>query len=37
MPTMSDKDIAALTLPELLDLIRRLMDEVELRAMELTE
>lgn len=31
---MNDHDIAQLTLPELLDLIRRLLDEVELRAME---
>lgn len=33
---MTDEAIAAMTLPELLELIRRLMDEVELRAMELT-
>lgn len=33
---MSDETIAALTLPELLELIRRLTDEVEIRAMELS-
>ena len=33
---MKDSDIAKLTLPELLELIHRLMDEVELRAMELS-
>lgn len=33
---MTDEAIAAMTLPELLELIRWLMDEVELRAMELT-
>lgn len=32
--TLSDEQIAKLTLPELLDLIRRLLDEVELRAMQ---
>ena len=33
---MSDKDIAALTLPELIELVKRLLDEIELRAMELS-
>lgn len=32
--TLSDEQIAKLTLPELLDLIRQLLDEVELRAMQ---
>lgn len=31
---MSDKDIAAITLPELIDLVKRLLEEIELRAME---
>ena len=31
---MSDKDIAAMTLPELIELVKRLLDEIELRAME---
>ena len=30
---MSDKDIAAMTLPELIELVKRLLDEIELRAM----
>lgn len=33
---MSDKDIAAITLPELTELVKRLLDEIELRAMELS-
>ena len=33
---MSDKDIAAITLPELIDLVKRLLYEIELRAMELS-
>lgn len=33
---MTDEDIAKLTLPELIELVQRLMDEVEIRAMELT-
>ena len=33
---MSDKDIAALALPELIELVKRLLDEIELRAMELS-
>ena len=32
---MTDKEIAKLSDPELIDLIRRLMDEVELRFMQL--
>lgn len=32
---MMDEDIAKLTLPELLELIRKLLNEVELRAMQL--
>ena len=32
--TLSDEQMAKLTLPELLDLIKRLLDEVELRAMQ---
>lgn len=31
---MPDKDIAAMTLPELIDLVKRLLEEIELRAME---
>jgi len=31
---MLDKDIAAMTLPELIELVKRLLDEIELRAME---
>lgn len=31
---MTDEQIAKLTLPELIDLIKRLMDEVEIRAMQ---
>ena len=34
---MKDRDIVKLSLPELIELIHRLMDEVETRAMELTE
>ena len=34
--TMNDEDIARLTIPELIELIRRLLDEVEVRSMELT-
>ena len=33
---MTDKEIASLTLPELLALMRRLMEEIELRCMELS-
>ena len=33
---MNDEDIARLTIPELIELIRRLLDEVEVRSMELT-
>lgn len=33
---MTDEDIAKLTLPELLELIQKLLNEVELRAMQLT-
>lgn len=32
---MNDEDIARLTIPELIELIRRLLDEVEVRSMEL--
>ena len=32
---MSEEDIARLTIPELIELIQRLMDEVEVRTMEL--
>ena len=32
---MSDEDIARLTIPELIELIHRLLDEVEVRMMEL--
>ena len=31
---MSDKEIASLTIPELTELVKRLLDEIELRAME---
>ena len=31
---MNDRDIAKLTLPEILDLIRRLLEEIEIRAMQ---
>ncbi len=31
---MNDEDIAKLTLPELIELIQRLLDEIEVRAME---
>ena len=31
---MSDEQIARLTLPELIDLIKRLIEEVEIRAMQ---
>ena len=33
---MSKEDIAKLTLPELIELIQRLLDEIEVRAMELS-
>ena len=33
---MSEEDIAKLTLPELIELIQRLLEEIEVRAMELT-
>ena len=33
---MNDKDITKLTLPELIELIQRLLDEVEVRTMELS-
>lgn len=33
---MSDEEIARLTISELADLIRRLLEEIEIRAMELT-
>ena len=32
---MSDEDIARLTIPELIELIQRLLEEIEVRAMEL--
>lgn len=32
---MNDEDISKLALPELIELIQRLLDEVEVRAMEL--
>ena len=32
---MNDEDITKLTLPELIELIQRLLDEVEVRTMEL--
>ena len=31
---MTDEDIAKLTLPELIELVQRLLDDVEVRAME---
>lgn len=34
MTQMSDEQIAKLTLPELIDLIKRLVEEVEIRAMQ---
>ena len=34
--TMNDEDIARLTIPELTELIRRLLEEIEVRAMELS-
>ena len=34
MPMMTDEEIAALTLPELIELIIRLLEETELRCME---
>jgi len=34
MAAMSDEQIARLTLPELIDLIKRLIEEVEIRAMQ---
>lgn len=34
--TMTDKEIAKLSLPELIELVKRLMEEIELRYMELT-
>ena len=33
---MSDEDIARLTISELIELIHRLLEEIEVRAMELT-
>ena len=33
---MNDEDITKLTLPELIELIQRLLDEVEVRTMELS-
>lgn len=33
--TMTDKEIAKLSLPELVELIKRLLEEVELRYMQL--
>jgi hypothetical protein len=33
---MSDEQIAKLTLPELIELIKRLLDEVEIRAMQVS-
>lgn len=33
---MNDEDITKLTLPELIELIQRLLNEVEIRVMELT-
>ena len=33
---MNDEDIARLTIPELIELIHRLLDELEVRAMELS-
>ena len=33
---MSDEDIARLTIPELIELIHRLLEELEVRAMELS-
>ena len=33
---MSDKEIASLTIQELTELVKRLLDEIELRAMELS-
>lgn len=32
---MNDEDITKLTLPELIELIQRLLEEIEVRAMEL--
>jgi hypothetical protein len=32
---MTDEDIAKLTSPELIDLIKRLLDEIEIRLMQL--
>ena len=32
---MSEEDIARLTIPELIELIQRLLEEIEVRAMEL--
>ena len=34
--TMSDEQIARMTISELTDLIKRLLDEIEIRAMELS-
>ena len=34
---MNDEDIAQLTIPELTELIRRLLDEIEIRLMQLAE
>ena len=36
MKAMNDKDIARLTLPELLEALCRICEEIQLRAMELT-
>ena len=33
---MTDEEIARLTLPELIELVKRLLEEIELRAMQLT-
>ena len=33
---MSEEDIARLTIPELIELIQRLLNEIEIRAMELS-
>lgn len=32
--TLSDEQIAKLTLPELIEIIRRLLEEIEIRAMQ---
>ena len=36
MTQMSDEQIAKLTLPELIELIKRLLEEVEIRAMQVS-